>query len=93
MSGPWLRDGTMFIPNQTVQIPSAVGTGTWAADVSSITVHISTGTIERGMKINAGNQNQGFFDARTLMLANKPFLQEQVFAYVNHEFPTFDYNQ
>ena len=93
MSGPWLRDGTMFIPNQTVQIPSAVGTGTWAADVSSITVHVSTGTIERGMKINAGNQNQGFFDARTLMLANKPFLQEQVVAYVNQTYPTFEYNQ
>jgi hypothetical protein len=45
------------------------------------------------MKINAGNQNQGFFDARTLMLANKPFLQEQVVAYVNQEFPAFEYNQ
>ena len=93
MSGPWLRDGTMFIPNQTVQVPAAVGTGTWAANVSSITVHVNTGTIERGMKINAGNQNQGFFDARTLMLANKPFLQEQVVAYVNQTYPSFEYNQ
>ena len=93
MTGPWLRDGTMFIPNQTVQIPSAVGVGTWTAGISTITVHVSTGTIERGMKINAGNQNQGFFDARTLMLANKPFLQEQVVAYVNQTYPDFEYNQ
>ena len=93
MTGPWLRDGTMFTPNQTVQIPSAVGIGTWTAGVSTITVHVSTGTIERGMKINAGQQNPGFFNARTLMLANKPFLQEQVVTYVNQEFPGFVYNQ
>ena len=93
MSGPWLKDGTMFTPNQTVQVPSAVGTGTWAANVSTITVYVNTGTIERGMKINAGQQNQGFFNARTLMLANKPFLQEQVVAYVNQTYPGFEYNQ
>ena len=102
MTGPWLRDGTMFTPNQTVQIPSAVGTGTWAAGVSTITVHVSTGTIERGMKINAGNQNQGFFNARTLMLANKPFLQEQVISFITDQISTatvgnswynFEYNQ
>ena len=93
MSGPWLRDGTLFTPNQTVQVPSAVGIGTWTAGVSTITVYVSTGTIERGMKINAGNQNQGFFNARTLMLANKPFLQEQVVAYVNQTYPGFEYNQ
>lgn len=85
-SGPWLKDGTMFVPNQTVQVPVAVGTGTWAANTTSIVLTVSSGTITRGMSINAGQQNPGFFDARTLMLANKPFMQQQVIAYVDQTF-------
>jgi len=101
-SGPWLRDGTMFVPNQTVQVPAAVGTGTWAANTTSIVITVSTGTILRGMSINAGQQNPGFFNARTLLLANKPYLQEQVLAYINRQVTTatvgsiwynFTYNQ
>jgi hypothetical protein len=88
LSGPWLRDGTLFTPNQTVQVPLAVGTGTWAAYTTTIVVNASTGTIELGMTINAGQQNPGFFNARTLMLANKPFMQEQVVAYINQEITT-----
>lgn len=84
-SGPWLKDGTLYQPNQTVQIPLAVGTGTWQANTTSIIVHVNSGTISRGMAINAGQQNPGFFNARTLMLANKPFMQEQVIAYINQE--------
>jgi len=84
-SGPWLRDGTMFVPNQTVQIPAAVGTGTWVANTTTLTVNVSTGTITRGMAVNAGQQNPGFFNARTLLLANKPFLQGQVIAYINDQ--------
>ena len=83
MTGPWLRDGSMFVPNQTVQVPSAVGTGTWVANTTSIVVSVGSGTIERGMSINAGQQNLGFFNARTLMLANKEFLQDQVVRYIN----------
>lgn len=85
LSGPWLKDGTLFTPNQTVQVPVAVGTGTWVANTTSIVVNVSTGTIERGMTINSGQQNPGFFNARTLMLSNKPFLQEQVVAYINEQ--------
>jgi hypothetical protein len=84
-SGPWLRDGTMFVPNQTVQIPAAVGTGTWVANTTTLTVNVSTGTITRGMAVNAGQQNPGFFNARTLLLANKPFLQGQVIAYIDDQ--------
>ena len=83
LSGPWLRDGTWFVPNQTVQVPVAVGTGTWAKGVTTITVQVSSGTIVAGMSINPGNQNPGFWNARTLLLANKPFLQEQVVAFIN----------
>jgi len=93
LSGPWLKDGTLFTPNQTVQVPSAVGTGTWASNTTSIVVNVSTGTIKQGDYINAGQQNPGFFNARTLLLANKPFLQEQVVKYINYFYPTFVYNQ
>ena len=85
-SGPWLKDGTMFVPNQTVQFPKAVGTGTWVTNTTTIIVNADFGVIEQGMSVNAGQQNPGFFDARTLMLANKPFLQEQVVTYVDQTF-------
>ena len=93
LSGPWLRDGTLFTPNQTVQVPDAVGTGTWIANTTSIIVSVSTGTIVQGMHIDVGQQNPGFFNARTLMLANKSFLQEQVIARINAQFPSFVYNR
>ena len=93
-SGPWLKDGTMFVPNQTVQIPSAVGTGTWEASTTSIVVSVSSGTVKIGDYINAGQQNPGFFNARTLLLANKPFLQSQVVAFIDSTFNSgaFTYN-
>jgi len=92
-SGPWLKDGTMFVPSQTVQVPTAVGTGTWVANTTTIVLSNVAGTISLGNSINAGQQNPGFFDARTLMLANKPFLQEQVVKFVNDQFPGFEYSQ
>jgi len=85
LSGPWLKDGTMFVPNQTIQVPAAVGTGTWMSSTSTITVTISTGSVVAGMSANAGQQNPGFFNARTLLLANKPFLQGQVIAHINKQ--------
>ena len=158
LTGPWLTDGTMFVPDETVQIPFAVGTGTWSANTTSIVVNFSnlpingfinagisgssstqyTGVlqtltnyksnltssadlltitnptlydayvmddtqarwvytnatgIQLGQSIDAGQQNPGFFNARTLMLANKPFLQWQVVSYVNQTYPTFKYDQ
>jgi len=91
-SGPWLYDGTLFVPNQTIQIPQVLGTGTWASSSTSITV-VTTGTIVVGMSINGGHQDPGYFNARTLLLANQQFIQEQVVAYVNQTYPTFVYNQ
>ena len=95
LSGPWLKDGTMFVPSEIVQIPAAVGTGTWVANTTSIVVNASTGTIAIGMAVNAGQQNPGFFNARSLMLSNKAFIQEQVIGYVEATFNrgvTFSYN-
>ena len=93
-SGPWLKDGTLFLPNQTIQVPAAVGTGTWAVGTTTIVVSVRDGdVITIGDAINEGPQNTGFFDARTLMLANKEFLKEQVVAYVNDTFPGFEYSQ
>ena len=94
-SGPWLKDGTMFVPNQTIQVPKAVGIGTWNKNTTTLIVNTTQGAIERGMSVNAGQQNPGFFDARTLLLANKPFIQEQVVAFVDQTFNTsnFTYDQ
>jgi hypothetical protein len=92
-SGPWLADGTMFVPNQTVQVPKAVGVGSWEANTASITVQVEQGTISIGQSINPGKQNQGFFNARTLLLANKPFIQSQTVAWVHANYPTFVYNE
>lgn len=94
-SGPWLKDGTMFIPNQTVQVPAAVAIGSWDANTASIVVNIQSGGIEIGQSINSGQQNPGFFNARTLLLANKPFVQSQTVAWVDATFNSggFTYNK
>jgi hypothetical protein len=160
VSGPWLQDGTMFVPDETVQIPIGVGTGTWRANTTSIVVNVQNlpvngfinagvqgssttyytgvlqssisykGTVtsaisllskfkptlydaytatdtgatwvytnarslELGMSVSAGQQNPAFFNARTLMLANKPFLQAQVVSFLNETYNsgnTFTYN-
>jgi hypothetical protein len=39
-SGPWLYDGTMFVPNQTVQIPLVVATSTYVANTTTLVVNI-----------------------------------------------------
>jgi hypothetical protein len=101
LSGPWLKDASLFQPDQTVQVPIAVGTATWSANTTSIVVtldnSISTGTIQMGMSVNQGPQNEGFFDARTLLLANIPFLQSQVVSFVEQQFNsgsfTYDSNK
>lgn len=151
MSGPWLNDGSMFVPDETIQIPIAVGTGSWTANTTTIVVNISNmpvngfinaglpassatqytgelsstlafkGTVTNvnsltnivnpslydsyklastgeiwvytnasslslGQSISSGQQNQGFFNARTLLLANKPFMQAQVVSYIDKTF-------
>jgi len=92
-SGPWLQDGTMFLPNQTVQIPQAVGTATWIVNTTTLRVVLSEGTLSVGQSINAGPTPQSHINARTLLLANKPFIQEQVIAYIGVNYPTFVYNK
>lgn len=92
-SGPWLQDGTMFIPNQTVQIPEAVGTASWEVNTTTLVVTVSEGVLEVGQTINVGPASQDYVNARTLMLANKAFIQEQVIAYINQTYPTFEYNR
>ena len=91
-SGPWLADGTMFVPNQTVQIPQAVGTSTWIANTTTLVVKVSEGAISIGQTINAGPTHPDYFDARTLLLANKGFIQEQIIAYTDQNNIEFSYN-
>ncbi len=85
-SGPWLYDGTMFVPNQTVQVPEGVGIATYEAGAQEIEVQLTEGQIYVGQAINGGPPNPGFFNARTLLLANKSFIQEQVVAYVDQTY-------
>ena len=92
-SGPWLYDGTMFIPNQTVQVPEAVGVASYVANTNTITVSLTTGTLYVGQAVNSGPQDEGYFAARTLLLANEAFIQEQVVAWTNQEYGgPFQYN-
>jgi len=101
-SGPWLVDGTMFVPNQTVQVPQGVGIAQFDANTTTITVQLTNGSISPGLNVISGPQDPGFFNARTLILANITFIQEQVVAYVNQQvtnatpdspFYQFTYNQ
>ncbi len=91
-SGPWLKDGTMFVPNQTVQIPLAAGTSTWVADQNQITVTLYTGTISVGMAVNDA-ANEGYRNAQLLLKKNKEFLQKQTVAFVNESFPSLTYDE
>ena len=94
-SGPWLYDGTMFIPNQTVQLPLAVATCERFDDGDiNITISVSealsgdiTTAVKTGMSINTAPQDQGFFTARTLILANVQFIQEQVLEHIRVTYP------
>jgi hypothetical protein len=91
-SGPWLKDGTMMVPNQTVQIPLAAGTSTWIADQNQITVTLYTGTIAVGMALNDA-ANEGYRNAQVLLKQNRTFLQSQTVAYVEATFPDLVYDQ
>jgi hypothetical protein len=92
-SGPWLQDGTMFVPNQTIQIPEAVGEATWVANTTTMLVTVSEGTLHVGQSINIGPKPLDYVNARTLLLANKPFIQEQVIAWVDQNNTYFGYNK
>ena len=100
-SGPWLYDGSMFVPNQTVQIPLAVATSTFDNNQTTITVTFTEGLSELtaaiadnpAIAINTAPQDQGFFSARTLVLANEDFIKEQAVAFIDQTYPTLDYQR
>jgi hypothetical protein len=92
-SGPWLYDGTMFRPNQTVQIPSGVGQATWVSNTTTMLVTISEGVVKAGDTINVGPTPIDYVNARTLLLANKPFIQEQVIAYIDINNTYYQYDK
>jgi hypothetical protein len=45
-SGPWMYDGTMFVPNHTVQVPRVWGTGTYQANTTTVIFHKNTACVE-----------------------------------------------
>ena len=90
-SGPWLFDGSMFRPNQTVQVPLGAGVSSWTEGVSTITVAMNYGSVSVGMAIN-DYQNVGYANAQTLLKNNIPFFQAEVKAFLDNQYPTFTYN-
>ena len=101
-SGPWLVDGTLFVPNQTIQIPQGIGTASFEYNTTTIVVTLTTGTIAVGQHVTSGPQDPGFFSARTLLLSNLEFVQDQTVAWINTQISTatigsiwyeFDYEQ
>ena len=91
-SGPWLYDGTMFRPNQTVQLPKVVGTAIINPNQPNVTVSVTRGgvgsDIKVGMAVNTAQKDQGFFDARTLVISNISFIQEIVVEWINENLVT-----
>ena len=92
-SGPWLYDGTMFRPNQTVQIPTGVGNATWVSNTTTMLVTVSEGVVQAGDTINVGPTPIDYVNARTLLLANKSFIQEQVIAYIDTNNTYYQYDK
>jgi hypothetical protein len=113
-SGPWLYDGTMFLPNQTVQIPLVVATSTYVANTTSLLVtiqpEITAQQLEVGMSVNGAgitinvdipvatiesieNPIEGYRSAKSLLVANKEFIKDEVIAYVYDTFPGFSFNE
>ena len=92
-SGPWLYDGTLFQPNQTVQIPEAVATATWTVNTTTLLVTVEEGTLTLGQSINVGPTKPGYVNARTLLLANKGFFQEQLIAYIDDKYSYYGYDE
>jgi hypothetical protein len=58
-SGPWLMDGTMFVPNNTVQIPRVWGTSTYIANTNTVLFYTSSTCIET-VKLGDTINTKGF---------------------------------
>jgi hypothetical protein len=113
-SGPWLYDKTMFIPNNTVQVPLVVATSTYVANTTTLLINIdqvlTSEQLEIGMSVNGegilanpdipvaividiANPDISYQNAKTLITANKVYLQEETVAYINDKYPTLTYDQ
>jgi len=90
-TGPWLMDGSMFVPNQTVQVPLAAGTSSWVAQVSTITVTLNTGSVVVGMAVDSAS-NEGYFNAQALLNENANFLQTEVNAFLTTTYPSLGFD-
>ena len=113
-SGPWLFDGTMFVPNQTVQIPLVVTTASYVNSTTTLTVtivpEISAQMPKIGMAVNGlgilieddipvatielvENVDPNFRNAKELLFLNKGYLQEEVIAYIDINYPSLTYDR
>jgi hypothetical protein len=113
-SGPWLYDGTMFVPNQTVQIPLVVSTASYVNSTTTIAItivpEISAQMPKIGMAVNGlgilieddipvatidlvENIDPNFRNAKELLSLNKGYIQEEVIAYIDINYPTLTYDR
>jgi hypothetical protein len=60
LSGPWLYDKTMFIPNVTVQVPLVVATSTYVANTSTLLVKVDTELSDQQLKVGMAVNGFGF---------------------------------
>jgi hypothetical protein len=113
-SGPWLFDGTMFVPNQTVQIPLVVSTASYINSTTTIAItivpEVSAQMPKIGMAVNGlgilieddipvatielvENIDPNFRNAKELLSLNKGYIQEEVVAYIDINYPTLTYDR
>jgi hypothetical protein len=59
-SGPWLYDKTMFIPNNTVQVPLVVADSTYGANTSSLAIKVNAELSSQQIKVGMAVNGSGF---------------------------------
>jgi hypothetical protein len=69
LSGPWLYDKTLFIPNNTVQVPLVVATSTYAANTSTLLVKVDTELSDQQLKVGMAVNAFGFATEPTIPVA------------------------
>ena len=60
LSGPWLFDQTMFVPNNTVQVPLVVATSTYVANTTTLIINVDPTLTSQQLEIGMAVNGTGF---------------------------------
>jgi hypothetical protein len=60
LSGPWLYDQTMFVPNNTVQVPLVVATSTYIANTTTLLINVNPVLTSQQLEIGMAVNGTGF---------------------------------